>query len=522
MRTFLSLAAAVGPAVGLTLDQLCTNSFAQNALPAKGFYNGITIDSSSVTTSVATNYSIQSNTFFPDATISYCNVSFAYTHDGRNDLVHVAYWVPDPSKFQNRFLATGGGGLAINSGAQTVSGGVSIGAVAGLTDGGFGGFNVQEDAHHLLANGSVNWENVYMFGYQAIHEMTVLGKQLTRNIFGMNNGTKLYAYYQGCSEGGRDGWSQVQRFSDELDGASVGAPAFRFAHQQIQHLYSNVVEQTLGYYPPPCELQAIVNATIKFCDPLDGKTDGVVARSDLCKLRFDLNSTIGLPYNCAASSGGGGMGPPGSQNPTPAQSGTVSKEAVAVAQTILHGLKDLQGRQAYFSYQPAASFADAQTKYNNATGKWELSISNFGGEFVTRFIQLRDTSTLTSLEGVTYDTLVEWMEQLWRMYNDALQTTWPDLTPFQKAGGKVIHFHGEADDSIPAASSVRYWESVRSVMYPGMGYKESATKVQDFYRFFLVPGAGHCGASQSMPNGGWPQTSKSINLLEQIPTPSFC
>ncbi|KAL1606771.1 hypothetical protein SLS60_004178 [Paraconiothyrium brasiliense] len=224
---------------------------------------------------------------------------------------------------------------------------------------------------------------------------------------------------------------------EELDGASVGAPAFRYAHQQIQHLYSNVVEKTLDYFPLPCELTAIVNATVKFCDPLDGKSDGVVARSDLCKLKFNINSTVGTSYYCAASTGGGGGFGPGAGQPTPEQKGNVSAKAVAVAQTILDGLHDLQGRQAYFSYQPAATFADAQTKYNNATGKWELSISGLGGEFVTRYLWLQNTSTLSSLDGVTYDTMVEWIYDLWQMYEDSLQTTWPDLSHFQASGTSI-------------------------------------------------------------------------------------
>ncbi|KAF2192076.1 tannase subunit [Zopfia rhizophila CBS 207.26] len=522
MRTFLCLMAAVASASALTLNELCTVSYAQSSLPAAGFYNGITIDSSSVVTTIGTNYSIKGNTFFPDTAINYCNISFAYTHDGRNDVVHVAYWVPEPSNFQNRFLATGGGGLAINSGASTVSGGVSIGAVGGYMDGGFGNFNTNADAKFLLANGTVNWENAYMFGYQAIHEMTVLGKELTKNLFSMKNGTKLYSYYQGCSEGGRDGWSQVQRYYNELDGASLGAPAFRYSHQQIQHLYSNVVEHTLNYYPPPCEMMAIVNATIKACDPLDGKTDGVVARTDLCKLHFNVNSTIGLPYSCAASSGGGGFGP-GSGRPTPAQNGVVSAKAVAVAQTILDGIHDLQGRQVYFSYQPSATFADAQTSYNNATGQWELSISNLGAEFVTRYLELIDSSTLPNLNGVTYDTLKGWIYDLWQTYEDSLQVNWPDLTRFEEAGGKVIHYHGESDDSIPAASSVRYWESVRSVMYPDLSYNESSSKIQDFYRLFLVPGGAHCGANQYQPNGAWPQTSMTqlIDWVENGKAPEL-
>lgn len=100
-------------------------------------------------------------------------------------------------------------------------------------------------------------------------------------------------------------------------GVDVSPPGFSipktsvltYYSQQVQHLYSAVVEQTLGYAPPPCELQKIVNETIAFCDPLDGKTDGVVSRTDLCKLKFNINSTIGLPYYCPKT--GAPTGPPG-------------------------------------------------------------------------------------------------------------------------------------------------------------------------------------------------------------------
>ena len=514
MRNQLLVGSLASTTAALSLKDLCTTAYAASKLPAAGTYQGITIDPASVITTLTSNYTLSSQVFYPDANIDYCNITFSYNHDGRNDRVNVAYFAPDPSAFKNRFLATGGGGLAINSGATSVTGGVSIGAVGGLTDGGFGSFTTQEDVHFLLANGTVNWENAYMFGYQAIHEMTVLGKQFTKNLMDVQNSTKLYAYYQGCSEGGREGWSQIQRFQ-ELDGASVSAPAFRYAHQQIQHLYSNVVEKTLDYFPPPCELDAIANATIEFCDPLDGKTDGVVARSDLCKLHFDVKSTIGLPYYCPAKAGGGNPFGPGGGQPTPIQNGTVSAKAAAVAQTIIDGLHDSQGRQAYFSYQPAATFADAQTKYNNATGEWELNISGLGGEFVTRYIWLQNTSTLASLDGVTYDTLKEWIYDLWQTYEDSLQTTWPDLTRFEASGGKILHVHGESDNSIPAASSMRYWESVRSIMYPELSYNESTTKLHDFYRFFLVPGAAHCSANSYQPNGAWPQTVMT-QLIEWV------
>ncbi|KAK5123967.1 hypothetical protein LTR85_002164 [Meristemomyces frigidus] len=498
--------AATGNAASLA--DICTTPYAKAHLPSDSTVDGITIDTSSVTAQATYNVSVSDEVMYPDATISYCNVTFAYSHNGLEDQVYVAYWLPAPSAFQNRFLATGGGGLAINSGNTSIAGGLPYGAVAGLTDGGFGSFDTQWDAVVPLANGTNNWPAIYMFGYQAIHEMTLLGKALTKNIYGTDNSTKLYSYYQGCSEGGREGWSQIQRFPDQIDGAVIGAPAFRYSFQQVQHLFSNIVEQTLDYFPPPCELNEIVNLTIAACDPMDGKTDGVVARTDLCKLRFNINSTIGKPYYCAAEAAT--PFPPAPA--TPAQNGTISAKGVEVAATILAGLKDSEGRQVYFSYQPAATFADAQTQNNSLTGDWGLYQSELGAEWVERYLMLQNASLLPTLDGVTYDTLRDWIVQGLHMYADSLQTTWPDLTPFEQAGGKVLHWHGESDNSIPTASSVRYHESVRKVMYGDLSYNASNAALNEWYKLYLVPGAAHCSPNTLQPNGPFPQTNLAVMI----------
>ena len=72
-----------------------------------------------------------------------------------------------------------------------------------------------------------------MFGYKALGEMTTVGKALTQAFYGVASDAKIYTYYEGCSDGGREGWSQVQRWGEEYDGVIVGAPAFRYAQQQI-------------------------------------------------------------------------------------------------------------------------------------------------------------------------------------------------------------------------------------------------------------------------------------------------
>ncbi|KAI1371565.1 feruloyl esterase-like protein B precursor [Hypoxylon crocopeplum] len=514
----LALCAVVAVVQAASLDDYCTVDYAASVLPVQDLGLGITIDPSSVSAALTTNKSVSSQ-WYESAVVDYCNVTFAYSHDGlANDIVHVSYLVPPPDKFANRYVSTGGGGLAINSGGSSSPTGIIVGAVSGITDGGFGNFNTQYNGVFLLAKGTVNWQATYMFGYQAHHELATLGKQLTRNFFNVSDSDKVYSYYQGCSEGGREGWSQIERFADQFDGLVTGAPAFRFSQLQTNHLSGGVIESAIGYYPPPCELEKIVNLTIAACDGMDGKIDGVISRSDLCKLNFDYKSTVGQPYYCPASSGGfpGGFpgGPPSMQRrqfpgggPTPEQNGTITAEGVAVASAFTNGLLDSTGKRIYLNPQPGADFADATTQYSEETDTWEPTISGLGGEWIARYLYLEDKDSIDSLENVTADTLRDWMALGMQKYYDSLQTTWPDLDPFKSAGGKVILVHGEADSSIPAASSIHYYESVRNAMYGGLSYDEGIASMDEFYRLYLVPGGAHCGSNRDQPAGGWPATT---------------
>jgi tannase len=200
----LLLASSAGAAYAASLASVCRTSYVTSVLPIDGTLNGITIDTTSVTANAVYNESHTGGTFFPDSTIDYCNVTFKYSHNGLGDSVILGYYMPAPSSYKSRFLATGGGAYAIQSGSMSAPGGVMYGAASGYTDGGFGGLSVNFDEVFLLANGTINWPIVYMFGYQGIKEMTIIGKQFTSNFYGGND-TKVYTYYQGCSEGGREG-----------------------------------------------------------------------------------------------------------------------------------------------------------------------------------------------------------------------------------------------------------------------------------------------------------------------------
>lgn len=70
-----------------------------------------------------------------------------------------------------------------------------------------------------------------------------------------------------------------------------------------------------------------------------------------------------------------------------------------------------------------------------------------------------------------------------------------DLSSFHSRGGKLIHYHGYADPLIPTGSSIYYRKRVEQTMIP------QGVTVDDFYRFYLVPGMGHCAGT--VVNAPW-------------------
>ena len=61
-----------------------------------------------------------------------------------------------------------------------------------------------------------------------------------------------------------------------------------------------------------------------------------------------------------------------------------------------------------------------------------------------------------------------------------------NLQPFLARGGKLIQYHGWADQQIPPGTSPEYYQAV--VERAG-----GADKLKNGYRLFMVPGMGHCG-----------------------------
>jgi feruloyl esterase len=82
-----------------------------------------------------------------------------------------------------------------------------------------------------------------------------------------------------------------------------------------------------------------------------------------------------------------------------------------------------------------------------------------------------------------------------------LSPTSPDLKSFAGRGGKLLVYHGWADQNVAPRSSVKYYEKVVDLM----GRRQADAAV----RLFFAPGMAHCGGGEG------PNTFDALTALEQ-------
>jgi feruloyl esterase len=376
---------------------------------------------------------------------AFCRVAATLTPSSDSD-IKIEVWLP-ASGWNGKFLAVGNGGWNGNIDTNALAAGLRRGYATASTDTGHQG-------------GGGPWmdrpEKRIDFGYRAVHEMTVKAKVVVNAYYG---NTARLSFFQGCSAGGRQGMKAAQRFPEDFDGIVAGAPAVNTTGRAT---FSVWVAQQLrkegdASYIPAAKYPAIHEAVLQACDALDGVTDRVLENPRRCA--FD-------PVVLACKSGDADTCLTAPQ----VESARALYKAVVNSRTqkeIFPGLErgSEMGWSTFGGLQP---FGMGTQMYQFMVFKnpaWDYKTLNFD----------TDMALVDQIEG------------------GAINALDPNLKAFVAKGGKLIQYHGWADQQIPSGSSVRYYESVVSAM-------GGARTITNNYRLFMVPGMGHCGGGDGTAN----------------------
>jgi len=356
--------------------------------------------------------------------------------------INVELCLPDPEKWNGRFLGLGNGGAAGNINSLGLCGPASSGYAVVTTD-----MGTAPNPDSGIGNKEV-WKD---FGYRATHLMTVVGKQVVRAYYGKDI---AFSYFAGGSTGGQQALQEAQRYPDDYDGI-VGYVA---AHCRTPlHAYFLWNYQVLQKCPFTKEQEeAVVEAGNEYMatrepPPIAGK----FVSDPRCDSK-DIEAVIALAMK---------------NDPT-----LTSAHADALRKLFEGPTNEITHERIFDGIPIGASF-------DGADGNLYLFSWVFGHE-----------KPLTEINfGTDFDTYTAALGPYLNAEN-------PDLSKFEKRGGKLIMTAGSADQIVPYHASIDYYERVIE-RFGGLA------KTQSFFKFYIVPGMSH---------GGGPGINQIPDLLGSV------
>ena len=366
--------------------------------------------------------------------------------------IHAEFWLPTAT-WNGKFLAVGSGGWGGSIAYHEMAEALRRGYATSATDDGHTGRSASFAVGHP--------QKFIDFAYRAEHEMTVEGKRLIKAFYGRE---ARYSYWNGCSGGGREGLLQAYRYPGEFDGIIAGDPANVRRNAWALWLATQTFKDPSAYIPPekyPLIHRAVLNA----CDASDGLKDGLIEDPESCHV--DLK-----PLQCKGSDGPGCL--------TPRQ--------VQTAQTIMSPATGAKGTVFFPRLEPGT-----ELRWGRLAGG-PLPADLFLDQF--RYLVYQNP---------------DWDWRTFDLDRDAAKANAvdkdideldPHLAPFAKHGGKLLLYHGWADQQVAPGSTVEFYESA-------LNDSSNPAPTPDWIRLFMVPGMGHCSGGEG------PDTFDKIGLIEQ-------
>jgi feruloyl esterase len=333
----------------------------------------------------------------------------------------------------------------------------------------YGFASVSTDTGHNSASGTLLWayeapEVVLDWSSRAIHGSVTIAKTLVAGYYGKSI---TYSYYSGCSTGGRQGLKEIQLYQDTFDGALIGAPAWD--QVGLMPWLTALGTWNLPATDPKAfsnvsQFQLLAATALKQCDGLDGLVDNIISSPELCK-----------PDYTSITCGNAGV----------SATSCLTSQQIQTATKVHNDYLTTSGNLIYNGFEYGSENQwDVYQLYGNP--------ANFDTQWEKYFLY--------------NDPNWAWTEYNETVYHDAVRIN-PgnasaydyDISDFRDNGGKVILYAGTADGVISTKSSETFYNRTAAAV---------GGDIDDFFRFFLVPGMQHCFLSPVNAPwmiGGWSQ-----------------
>ena len=354
---------------------------------------------------------------------------------------------------------------------------------------------------------TVLWKD---YSERSMHVQAITTKALTKTYYGKE---QKFAYWDGQSMGGRQGYKLVQKYPTDFDGYLLGAPAINQSKMQLNHLWPQVLVNVGfgGTVFSAAKSNFISAQAVKSCDPLNL---GLVIDPLSCK--YDPTKDAAALCNGVAGNGGVigtntntskcvtlaeanvynkiwyGWTRDGSV-PDPATYGNGMGTALASDKgqlwygitrgtnlTAINQSGVIPNGPNLAVFKPDNSPNTLATDYlalvmENPAYGWAGYFTNATGNGQNKFLELNYASF-----AYTYDKALAMND----LYFSQANTDNPDLTAARDSNRKVLHYHGWNDEVIAPAGSINYWERVAA-------YMGGKTELQKFNRLYMIPGYAH-------------------------------
>lgn len=223
----------------------------------------------------------------------------------------------------------------------------------------------------------------------------------------------------------------AQRYPDAYDGIHACAPAIFWNELFMSTFWPQLFMDMIGYFPYPCELNALTAAAVEACDDLDGINDGIIANDAAC--HFDPISVVGKHFFC----------------PDTNKTMSISEGAAMVANATWSGARLADGEFAWYGPNVGSQLSGSTATLTSDIGTAMTSCSNndtcigvpigLGEVWIQYWIESRAG---WSYEDMTHEDFQQYFHTSVQQYDSVIGTNDPDLRAFYEKGGKILGYHG--------------------------------------------------------------------------------